>query len=71
MFSLEMLRPFIKCKNETPYNLFLMLYKKNNKIIDNNKLKLEWFKIKNGNSELYPNLDKLKSIKNTKNLKMY
>jgi len=71
MIALEMLRQFIKCTNETPYNLFLMLYKKNNKIIDNNKLKLEWYKVKNGNSELYPNLDKLKSIKNTKNLKMY
>ena len=63
-----MLRQIIKCKNKPPYNLFLMLYKKNNKIIDNNKLKLEWYKIKTGTSENYPNLDKLKSIKN---IKMY
>ena len=51
---------------KTPYNLFLIMYKHNNKVIDNYKLKLEWHKVKNGISENYPNLNELKISKYNK-----
>ena len=44
---------------KTPYEKFMMLYKYNNKTLDNVKLKETWMKVKQGISENYPSLKEL------------
>ncbi len=52
-------------RHKTPYEIFMLMFKRNNKIINNTKLKLEWYKVKEGISEIYPSIKDLKKL-NTK-----
>ncbi len=49
-------------QSKAPYDVFLILFKQNNKTYNKTQIKFDWFEVKQGLSKKYPNMNELKKL---------